>query len=122
MLQRDAARKAGIITPAQGGPNTQIPQFGDVAADEIVLLDGESNAQTNAFVSRGEGRPHLRMASVASTDSGGGGDSCDLRQPQRVLAAGVRVLESRFPNEPRQNLPPVIKSICDLWDMLASLR
>lgn len=123
MLQRDAARKAGLATPINGAPNPHQSFLDAIAVDQIVTLDGESNGKTNAFVSSGAGRPFLQLdESSWIPQTGEQSGMCDLRYPQQVLLAGVRVLESRFPGESRDRLPPLIKSLCDLMDLLASLR
>lgn len=123
MLQRDAARRAGLATPVNNVTNLQSSFLDAVAVDQIVALDGESNAKTHAFITSGTGRPFLRLDETSwITQSNEKSRMCDLRYPQQVLLAGVRVLESRYPGEARDILPPMVKSLCDLMDLLASLR
>ena len=101
------------------------PSSYDTSEDPIVLLGLGNSAKTNAFISAGTGRPYLQLDPGVGTDTAPAGETaelCDLRHPQQVLAAGVRVLEAGFPSDARERLPPLIKSLCDLMDLLGSLR
>jgi hypothetical protein len=125
MLTRDAARKAGVVLSGHGASVVNGSSSCNTSEDPIVLLGCGSSAITNAFISAGTGRPYLQLDAGVGTDAALAGETaelCDLRHPQQVLAAGVRVLEAGFPNDTRERLPPLIKSLCDLMDLLGSLR
>ncbi len=125
MLLRDAARKAGLSTPLNGGSGAQALSLDETSNEPLVMLDGDSDSAVNSFILGNTGRPYVMFDAAEASEAvmqGRQPKLCDLRHPQQVLKMGVRVLEGSFPNEPRHQLPPLIKSLCDLMDMLASLR
>lgn len=125
MLTRDAARKAGNALSDIGAAATDVLPSAGFKEESVVLLGCGSSTKTNAFISTGVGRPYLQLATSLAANAALEGDKpslVDLRLPQQILAAGVYVMEAGFPNDTRERLPPLIKSLCDLMDLLASLR
>lgn len=89
-----------------------------------VLLDDNDNEQRTAFVHMGVGSPCVRLIDRLERSSRANridADYCDLRYPQAVMAMGVKVFEGNLPNETRQNMPQLIKSLCALLSGLGSL-
>ncbi|CZT18285.1 uncharacterized protein RCC_04129 [Ramularia collo-cygni] len=87
----------------------------------LVLLDEESNDRIAAFILLDSGQPCLSGSHHASQVGQDTSHVCDLRNPQAVMAMGVKVFEGNLPNETRQNLPQLIKCLCELLSELGSL-
>lgn len=110
LMQRDAARRK------KDGQGSQLAATIDEAP---VFLDEPSNERTNAFLLMNNGRPCLHLGAI---DSGTGSQTCDLRSSQAVMAVGIAVLEGNLPNEIRENLPQLIRSLCELMKALGNLK
>lgn len=122
MLKRDAARRTGSATPANGSTNANTGSFERQSSD-IVVLDGESDRKMEAFLVMGSGRACLQIDTASSSSNRAHQPQlCDLDNPQVVMAVGVKVLEGNYPGEARDKLPQLIKSLCDLMSELGSLR
>lgn len=120
MLRRDAMRKAGIATPAQGVFSAARP-LGEINNDDVVLLDGESNGKTKAFIASNAGYPFLRLgADLTAVQPGDTSMLCDLRHPIRVLAGGVQLLNGSFPGESRESNPLPLDAVLLRQQQLAS--
>lgn len=124
MLQRDAARRTGTHTPATGSRSGQSETLPN---PRTVLLDGENNTAVDEFVLMSRGRPCLQL-NVQPYRTGALPEPlqpvqlCDLRNTKSVMAVGVSILEGNYPNESRDKLPQLIKSLCNLMSELGSLR
>ena len=108
MLQREAGKPSG-----HGSPGQDVIAAMPKSADEVVYLDAEgTNTRLESFLAVGSGRPYLGTDATTS---------CDMRDPRGVMAVGVRVLEGNYPNEVREHLPQLIRSMCELMGELGSL-
>lgn len=87
----------------------------------LVFLDEDSNDQITTFILLDSGQPCLNGLSHVSQTDRDDLRICDLRNPQAVMAMGVKVFEGNLPNETRQNLPRLIRSLCELLSELGSL-
>ncbi|KAK4505149.1 hypothetical protein PRZ48_003112 [Zasmidium cellare] len=110
MMLRDAARRMSSDRQQQESTmDNELPIF----------LDETSNDRANAFLLMNSGRPCLRLydADPKSTSQ-----ACDVRNAQAVMAVGISVLEGNLPNEIHENLPQLIRSLCELMKALGSLK
>ncbi|KAF2159466.1 hypothetical protein M409DRAFT_30086 [Zasmidium cellare ATCC 36951] len=110
MMQRDAARRK-----ADG----KEPRESTTSSEPSTFLDDMTNDRTNDFLLMNTGRPCLRFS---NTESGTESQACDIRNAQGVMAVGIAVLEGNLPNEIRENLPQLTRSLCELMKALGSLK
>ncbi|KAK5718427.1 hypothetical protein LTR15_008154 [Elasticomyces elasticus] len=117
MLQRDASRRTARSSPVPGQANTADDHALSVRL--LIFLDSPRSPETEAYIHRDHGRPCLQLRKPT-------GDAvrlpCELRNPQSMMAVGIHVLEGNCPNEQRQGMPQMIKSLCDLMSELGNLR
>ncbi|TKA81732.1 hypothetical protein B0A55_01117 [Friedmanniomyces simplex] len=116
MMQRDATRRTARSSPAPGAAqqaecNTQVEK-------PLVFLDSPKCPKAESFIHMDYGRPCLQLrASSRSTPT-----ICDLRNPQSMMNVGIDALEGNCPNEQRQGMPQMVRSLCDLMSELGCLR
>lgn len=85
---------------------------------QAVVLDGESNSRTEAFVLLGQGRPCVQMQGGEKRSP----QLCDLRNARAVMQVGVEVFCGNYPYEVRANLPQLVRSLVELLSELGSLK
>lgn len=129
MIQRDAARRSGTSSPRGVTMPSTVRSSTTVEPGRTVFLDDEKSENADTFLLMGSGTPCLRLTGKdwsgqtrrGTTRSLEATQICDLRNPQAVMGVGIRVFEQNYPNETRQNLPQMIRSLCELMSELGSL-
>jgi hypothetical protein len=128
MMLNDAARRTGSATPSRGkqdAMSSDFSFFSNVNSD-TVLLNGPSTPTTEAYLLLGSGKPCLRsphpLRSNLHERPQPQNDLWNLRNPSAVMKVSSVLLQNNCPNDERENLPQMIRSLCDLMDELGNLK
>jgi hypothetical protein len=115
MMIRDHARKTGTTTP----PRTIQTIEGTVFLDNA-LSKNETNI--DAFIRMNSRTPFLRAMSTPPTStlprSQERPETCDVRYPSQVMKAGVKILNSTYPDNDHAHKPLLIRALCRLMEDL----
>lgn len=121
----DSAKQSRSTTPAPGRMMAQ--RKPEDASEQLVFLDEPNSETTEAYMMIGTGRPCLSMQKVADEMSSAGQDSaggavCDLRSPLLVMQMGVQVLQGNCPSDGPEDIPQMLRSLCEVMDGLGRLK
>ena len=128
MMLNDAARRTGTATPSRGKQDAMYPDFSILPNEnsDIVLLNAPSTPTTEAYLLMGCGKPCLRspqpLRPALHERCRQQSDSWNLRNPSAVMKVSSVLLQNNCPNDERENLPQMIRSLCDLMDELGNLK
>ena len=124
MMYIDSAKHSGTTTPLPGHRSADTNQLlRQEVATPFVYLDDAMSHETEAYLLIGVGRPCLRMQGVREQAISTNEPAvCDLRSPPLVMQMGVQVLRSNCPSDRPENMPQMLRSLCDVMDGLGRLR
>lgn len=126
MMYIDSAKHSRSTTPLPGQRYTAIQRTKDDSSEQPVYLDDGTSEMTEAYILTGSGRPCLRMQKRseqgATAQDNARSETCDLRNPPMVMQMGVQVLRANCPRDRPENMPQMLRSLCDVMDGLARLR
>lgn len=117
----DSAKHSRSNTPAVGQRTSTDPARTDDSAEHPVFLDEAVCDATEAYIHLGRGRPCMRMRKEVTEDQASR-EICDLRSPPSVMQVGVQVLRSNCPGDAPQDMPQMLRSLCDVMDGLGRLK